>query len=94
MAGMMMQDQSPKCLLQLRDRFYRLLANCIPPTVILKTLTKNVLKLMPSSMKPDIITSAAEYEHRMRLGSKDIFHLEAFAAKLLNLYNQYQLRNL
>ena len=91
---MMLQDQSPKCLLQLRDRFYRLLANCIPASIILKTLTKKLLVSLPSSMKQEVISSAAEYEHRMNMGSKEIFHLEAFAAKLLNLYNQFQLRSL
>ena len=94
MTGLMLQDQSPKCLLQLRERFYRLLANCIPATVILKTLTKKLLISLPSSMKQEVINCAAEYEHRLTLGQKEIFHMEAFAAKVLNLYNQFQLRSL
>ena len=32
---------------------------------------------------------AAYYEHRIRLGSKDIFHLEAFLAKFMAIYKKW-----
>jgi replication factor C subunit 3/5 len=40
-------------------------------------------------MKPKIIEFAADYEHRMRIGSKPIFHLEAFCAKIMSVYAGY-----
>jgi len=36
---------------------------------------------MDEELKPEVIHWAAFYEHRIRLGSKVIFHLEAFVAK-------------
>ena len=32
---------------------------------------------------------AAEYEHRLQLGTKDIFHLEAFVANFMALYKEF-----
>ena len=32
---------------------------------------------------------AAPQEHRMQLGSKPIFHLEAFVAKFMSVYKQF-----
>ncbi len=32
---------------------------------------------------------AAFYEARMALGSKEIFHLEAFIAKFMSIYKQF-----
>jgi replication factor C subunit 3/5 len=32
---------------------------------------------------------AAYYEHRLQLGSKEIYHLEAFIAKFMSLYRQF-----
>ena len=31
----------------------------------------------------------AFYEHRIQLGSKDIFHLEAFVAKFMSIYKRW-----
>jgi len=32
---------------------------------------------------------AAFYEHRLQLGSKPIFHLEAFVAKFMSIYKRF-----
>lgn len=40
-----------------------------------------MLPKLDEELKPEIIHWAAFYEHRIRLGSKVIFHLEAFVAK-------------
>ena len=37
-------------------------------------------------MKSVIVKHAAEYDHRLRLGEKSIFHLEAFVAKFMSVY--------
>ena len=40
-------------------------------------------------IKSQVTNLAAEYEHRRRQGSKHIFHLEAFLAKLMYVYKQH-----
>jgi hypothetical protein len=36
-----------------------------------------------------VIKWAAFYEHRCKMGAKQIFHLEAFVAKYMRLYERY-----
>jgi replication factor C subunit 3/5 len=47
------------------------------------------MKNVDSGLKAKVIEHTAEYEHRMRVGSKAIFHLEAFCAKLMSVYAQF-----
>jgi hypothetical protein len=47
----------------------------------MQNLAIALLPKVDEEMKPEIIHWAAFYEHRIRLGSKVIFHLEAFVAK-------------
>ena len=35
------------------------------------------------SLKPEIAKWAANYDHRLKLGNKPIYHLEAFVAKVM-----------
>jgi hypothetical protein len=35
--------------------------------------------------------SAAEYEHRLHLGTKAVYHLEAFVAKFMSIYKKFLL---
>ena len=83
------REQSPQRLLAAREKLYELLINCIPPTLILKTLTHELFKNLDDSLKHEVLEAAAFYEHRIALGSKDIFHLEAFIAKYMALYKRY-----
>ena len=48
-------------------------------------LTKN----LDDNLKQDVLDWAAFYEHRIALGSKEIFHLEAFLAKFMAIYKKY-----
>lgn len=41
------------------------------------------------ALKPEVIKWAAFYEHRCKMGAKQIFHLEAFVAKYMRLYERY-----
>lgn len=63
--------------------------NCIPADVIVKKLTTAVLERVPSPqwdhVKHEIMTWAAHYEHRMQLGSKEMFHIEAYCARLMSV---------
>ncbi len=40
-------------------------------------------------LKADVTQMAAYYEHRLQLGSKAIFHLEAFVAKFMAVYKRF-----
>ncbi|KAI9366101.1 P-loop containing nucleoside triphosphate hydrolase protein [Zopfochytrium polystomum] len=91
MAKLMIQEQSPKRLLEVRGKFYELLTHCISPDTIIKTLTFELINHTDVAIVPAIIKLAAEYEHGMRQGSKAIFHLEAFAAKFMAAYKRFVL---
>lgn len=84
-----MQEQTPSMLLQAREMMYELLTNCIPADVIMTTLTRELCKVLDDSLKHELAHWAAYYEHRIRLGSKDIFHLEAFVAKFMAIYKRW-----
>ena len=83
------REQSPQRLLAARERLYELLVNCIPATLILKSLVHELLTNLDDSLKVQVIEWAAFYEHRIAMGSKDIFHLEAFVAKYMAIYKKY-----
>ena len=83
------QEQSPAKLLIAREKLYELLINCIPSNIILKTLTLELMKNVDDSLKFELIEWSAFYEHRLTMGAKDIFHLEAFVAKFMSLYKVY-----
>lgn len=69
-----------KCdMLYMRSRMEKLLSNCIPPSIIIKALMRELIARMSSSdKKMKVVHFAALYEHRMQQGNKPILHLEAF----------------
>ncbi|KIJ94230.1 hypothetical protein K443DRAFT_683965 [Laccaria amethystina LaAM-08-1] len=85
-ADLIVSEQSPARVMEVRAKFYELLSHCIPPTVILKTVAERVVEKVDESLKADVMHWAAFYEVRMRIGSKKIFHLEAWAVKVMSLY--------
>ncbi|KAB2622916.1 replication factor C subunit 3 [Pyrus ussuriensis x Pyrus communis] len=88
-ASDIMKEQSPKRLYQVRQKLYELLLNCIPPEIILKRLLYELLKKLDAELKHEVCHWAVYYEHRMRLGQKAIFHLEAFMAKFMSIYKAF-----
>ncbi|KAJ0841469.1 putative DNA polymerase III, clamp loader complex, gamma/delta/delta subunit [Helianthus annuus] len=48
-----------------------------------------LLKKLDSELKHEVCHWAAYYEHRMRLGQKAIFHIEAFVAKFMSIYKGF-----
>jgi replication factor C subunit 3/5 len=85
----MLQEQSPSKLLAIRDMLYELLTNCIPSDVILTTLCRELFKSLDDPLRHEVAHWAAYYEHRMKIGSKEIFHLEAFVAKFMSVYKRW-----
>ncbi|GKT47037.1 replication termination factor 2 [Colletotrichum spaethianum] len=82
-------EHTPARILQVRAKLYDLLTHCIPPTTILKTLTFKLIPLIDDALKAEVIKWSAFYEHRIRMGTKVIFHLEAFVAKFMRIMEMY-----
>jgi len=88
-ADMIMQEQTPQRVMEVRGKLYELLSHCIPPTVVLKTIAEHVVDQVDEALKADIMHWAAIYEVRMRIGNKKIFHLEAWVVKVMSLYKHF-----
>eukprot|EP00963_Diacronema_lutheri_P003352 scaffold281_cov318-Pavlova_lutheri.AAC.35 len=84
-----LEEQSPRRLYQIRGRIYELLTNCIPPAVIMRELTLNLLSKIDSELKLEVCKWAAYYEHRLQSGQKAIIHIEAFVAKFMAIYKEW-----
>ncbi|KAJ2893669.1 hypothetical protein MKZ38_008335 [Zalerion maritima] len=84
-----MEEHTPARILQVRTKLYDLLTHCIPATTILKTLTFKLVAQIDDDLKPEVIRWSAYYEHRIKTGTKVIFHLEAFVAKFMRVYEMY-----
>ncbi|XP_033097589.1 replication factor C subunit 3-like [Anneissia japonica] len=88
-ANKIVQEQSPKMLLEVRGRLYELLTHCIPADIIMKALLKELILNCDGQLKSEITQIAAFYEHRLQMGSKVIYHLEAFVAKFMSIYKRF-----
>uniref|UniRef100_A0A3Q3MLD7 Replication factor C subunit 3 n=1 Tax=Mastacembelus armatus TaxID=205130 RepID=A0A3Q3MLD7_9TELE len=76
-------------LLEVRARLYELLTHCIPPEIIMKGLVTELLNNCDGHLKTEVAHMAAYYEHRLQLGNKAIYHLEAFTAKFMAVYKKF-----
>lgn len=54
-----------------------------------KGLLKELLATCDGQLKPEIVSIAADLEHKMNLGDKQIFYLEAFVVKFMSVYKKY-----
>ncbi|KAF9222631.1 P-loop containing nucleoside triphosphate hydrolase protein [Gyrodon lividus] len=88
-ADLIVQEQSPARVMEVRAKFYELLSHCIPPTIILKTVAERVVERVDEALKADVMHWAAFYELRMRMGNKKIYHLEAWVVKVMCLYKHF-----
>lgn len=86
MAGRILQNQNIETLAKVRENLYELITNGIPSDVIFKTLLEELLDKCDMEIKSAVVEQAAIYEHRMVQGNKAIFHLEAFVAKFMCIY--------
>lgn len=82
----MIQEQTPRKLLEIRNKLYDLLSLCIPADAILGKMTRQLLQRVPEVVHGDVIGAASECSHLLRLGSKDIFHLEYFCVQFMAMY--------
>ena len=87
LAGEVLREQSPRALLAARARVYDLLVNCIPADVVIKRVLAALVEKLPGAgyeaTKHELATWAAHYEHRLQMGNKELFHIEAFLARAM-----------
>lgn len=88
-ANQILIEQSPARLEKVRDRLYELLSQGIPPDIIFKVLVQVLSKKCEVEVKSQIYEFASLYEFRMQMGSKQIYHLEAFVAHFMSIYKKY-----
>ncbi|XP_066555852.1 replication factor C subunit 3 [Amia ocellicauda] len=88
-ANAIVSQQSPQRLLEVRARLYELLTHCIPAEIVIKGLVSELLSNCDGHMKAEVAQMAAYYEHRLQLGNKAIYHLEAFVAKFMAIYKKF-----
>ena len=82
----MIAEQTPRKLLEVRNKLYDLLCLCIPADAILRRLMRELVSAVPEKIHGDIISAASNCSHLLRLGSKDVFHLEYFCVQFMALY--------
>ena len=72
-------------LAKVRVVFYELLSHCIPPKIILKTLLFDLMAhyMNNQELVTELVAIAAQFDERLSLGQKSIFHLEGFVAKAM-----------
>ncbi|CAH7676501.1 replication factor C subunit 3/5 [Phakopsora pachyrhizi] len=91
LANLISKEQSPEKLLEARGMLYELLVHLIPPSTLIVQLTRSLIMRVDDDLRADLVYWSAWYEHRLRLGNKPIFHLEAFVAKIMSIYKNYSM---
>ena len=56
---------------------------------MLQGLLQELLLNCDGQLKMEVVQAAAYYEHRLQLGQKAIYHLEAFVAKFMAIYKRF-----
>lgn len=54
-----------------------------------KGLLQELVSNCDGSLKAEVASMAAFYEHRLQHGNKVIYHLEAFVAKFMSIYKRF-----
>jgi replication factor C subunit 3/5 len=88
-ARLIVQQQNVERIINIRERLYELLCHCIPADIIFKGLLKELLSVCDGQIKPEVVQIAADMEHKMNLGDKQIFYLEAFVIKFMSVYKKF-----
>lgn len=57
--------------------------------LVFQGLVTELLSNCDGHLKAEVVQMAAYYEHRLQLGNKAIYHLEAFVAKFMAIYKKF-----
>lgn len=85
--GLIKNKPKPDNFQHIRKEFYSLLTSCISPNVILLEMTRQLCRA-GFDISRGIADLALVYDERLKLGTKHLLHLEAFAASAMCLYSQ------
>lgn len=88
-ASMISRVQSASQLVAIRKRLQDLLAHAIPADVILRRLVEDLLRNVDDELCTEICKVAAKFDHHISKGTKPLFHLEAFAARTMQIYADF-----
>ena len=69
-ADSIIQDQSAQRLLEVRAKLYELISHCIPPTVVLKTISERIVDRVDEKLKPQMVHWAAYYVSLVYTGDR------------------------
>ena len=83
-----MKEQTAKKLREIREKVYDLLINCIPGEYIVKYVVEELSIYADDRLKLQLLYWAAYHEVRMQMGNKPIFHIEAFLARIMNIFKK------
>ncbi|GMM27353.1 replication factor C subunit 5 [Martiniozyma asiatica (nom. inval.)] len=98
-----LKDRSVSRLTQARGVLYELLAHAIPGDIILSKLVMGLMKIITDEgipglsssdpmtyyrIKMGIVDAGSKFDERLKNGSKDIFHLEGFLARVMVVIEQ------
>jgi len=88
-ANLMINEQTTQQVMEIRKRMYELISKCIPVDMIIRVLYDELSKNVDGSLKRELTSICAEYEHKAALGSKKIYHLEALVCKFMCVYKEF-----
>lgn len=84
-----LDKQSTSNFLKIRNYVYDIIGHCIDPRQILKKICIKLTQMCDENIKNEICSIASKYEHKMILGSKSIFHLEAFILNAALIFHKH-----
>lgn len=80
----MIKEQSIESILSIRSKLNDLLIKCISPRLILKYIFKSVMKHIKKNDLRILTELTVKYDGRIVLGSKSIYHLEAYVIGIMS----------
>jgi hypothetical protein len=63
----MMEQQTPKQIHIIRGKLYELLVNCLPPEIIIRKLSMELMSKLDDELKYKCSAAAAQFEHRLQV---------------------------
>lgn len=63
----MMEQQTPKQIHIIRGKLYELLVNCLPPEIIIRKLSLELMSKLDDELKYKCSAAAAQFEHRLQV---------------------------
>ncbi|KAF7724473.1 Replication factor C (RF-C) subunit [Apophysomyces ossiformis] len=89
-AKKMMDEPTLASLAWIRTNLYDLFVHGIPSSLVIKTLAFELFhSTTDSELRKTIMDKASYNEYRLTIGTKDIFHLEAFAVSLMDEFSRH-----